>query len=107
MTKKALKPALYEVPPAPAAAAADEHFICKDGVRYAGLHLIIALWGGKHLDNLALVKPPLPAAVAEHGAPLPNIHLHHFDPPDRLRPERRRVGKSGGLTCNYMWGPCT
>ena len=62
------------------AAAADEHFICKDGMRYAGMHLIIDLWGGKHLDNLALVKQALTEAVSEIGATLLNIDLHHFEP---------------------------
>jgi S-adenosylmethionine decarboxylase len=80
MTKKATKPALYEVPALPESNGADEHFICKDGVRYAGMHLIIDLWGGKHLDNLALVKQTLTDAVSEIGATLLNIDLHHFEP---------------------------
>lgn len=80
MAKKATQAALYEVPAIPAQDAADEHFICKDGMRYAGMHLIIDLWGGKNLDNLALVKQTLTEAVAEIGATLLNIDLHHFEP---------------------------
>jgi S-adenosylmethionine decarboxylase len=73
-----LKPALHAVQNAED--AAEEHFICKDGMRYAGMHLIIDLWGGKHLDNLALVKQTLTEAVSEIGATLLNIDLHHFEP---------------------------
>ncbi|MEL3889677.1 adenosylmethionine decarboxylase [Ferrovibrio sp. MS7] len=76
----AAKPALYEVPAQPEAAQEEEHFINKDGMRYAGQHLIIDLWGGKHLDNLALVKQTLTEAVEAIGATLLNIDLHHFEP---------------------------
>ncbi len=80
MTKNAAKPALYEVAAQPEIAAEEEHFINKDGMRYAGQHLIIDLWGGKNLDNLALVKQALTEAVEAIGATLLNIDLHHFEP---------------------------
>jgi S-adenosylmethionine decarboxylase len=79
MPKKG-KALLYEVPAQEAAVAADEHFVTKDGVRFAGQHLIIDLWGGKNLDNLKLVEQTLIEAVAEVGATLLNIDLHHFSP---------------------------
>jgi S-adenosylmethionine decarboxylase len=79
MAKKS-KALLYEVPAREAAQAADEHFVSRDGLRYAGAHLIIDLWGGHNLDNLQLVESTLIEAVSEIGATLLNIDLHHFSP---------------------------
>ncbi len=80
MSKNAAKPAIYEVPSTTDVAPEDEHFICREGMRFAGQHLIIDLWGGKNLDNLALVKQTLTEAVEAIGATLLNIDLHHFEP---------------------------
>ena len=77
MAKKA-KALLYEVPAPQVAAATDEHFIVKDGIRFAGQHLIIDLWGGTNLDNVELVQQTLTDAVAEVGATLLNLDLHRF-----------------------------
>lgn len=77
MAKKS-KALLYEVPAASMAAATDDHFVVQDGIRFAGQHLIIDLWGGKNLHNLEIVKSALTEAVAEIGATLLNIDLHHF-----------------------------
>lgn len=72
------KALLYEVSSAGANSASDDHFVVKDGIRFAGQHLIIDLWGCKNLDNLEIVKSALIDAVAEIGATLLNIDLHHF-----------------------------
>lgn len=77
MAKKS-KALLYEVPAAEMAAATDDHFVVQDGIRFAGQHLIIDLWGGKNLHNMEIVKSALTEAVAEIGATLLNIDLHHF-----------------------------
>ena len=69
MAKKG-KALLYEVPAQEAA----------DGVKFAGQHLIIDLWGGKNLDNLQLVETTLVESVQAIGATLLNIDLHHFEP---------------------------
>lgn len=79
MAKKG-KALLYEVPAQEAADAANEHFVTRDGVKFAGQHLIIDLWGGKNLDNLQLVETTLVESVQAIGATLLNIDLHHFEP---------------------------
>jgi S-adenosylmethionine decarboxylase len=79
MAKKG-KALLYQVPARDAAPAADDHFVEQEGIRYAGQHLIIDLWGGRNLDNLGLVERTLTEAVAAIGATLLKIDLHRFSP---------------------------
>jgi len=57
-----------------------DFFIERDGVRYAGTHLIIDLWGAEHLDDIDLMERALRDAVDASGATLLHIHLHHFEP---------------------------
>jgi S-adenosylmethionine decarboxylase len=57
-----------------------DHFICKNGVIYAGDHIIIDLWGASRLDDIALMEATLLTAVQEIKATLLHIHLHHFQP---------------------------
>ena len=57
-----------------------DFFIERDGVRYAGNHLIIDLFGAKHLDDIDHVKHTLENCVDKAGASLLHIHLHHFTP---------------------------
>lgn len=64
------------------AAQADgkDFFIEREGVRYAGTHLIIDLWDAEGLDDLTHVEAALKACVEASGATLLHIHLHHFTP---------------------------
>lgn len=57
-----------------------DHFIERDGVRFAGSHLILDFWGAKHLDCLERMEQAMRDAVKEAGATLLHIHLHHFTP---------------------------
>ncbi|MEM8984465.1 MAG: adenosylmethionine decarboxylase [Pseudomonadota bacterium] len=57
-----------------------DHFVDRDGVEFAGTHLIIDLWGATKLDDLALMEATLRRAVAAAKATLLHIHLHHFTP---------------------------
>ena len=61
-----------------------DFFIERDGVRYAGNHLIIDLFGASHLDDIDHVKHTLEKCVEEAGASLLHIHLHHFTPNDGI-----------------------
>lgn len=65
---------------APAQEAPKDYFIERGGVRYAGTHLIVDLWGAERLDDLAHVEATLRAAVTAAKATLLHIHLHHFTP---------------------------
>lgn len=57
-----------------------DHFIEKNGMCYAGVHLIIDLWEAVHLDNLEIIKNALHECVAACAATLLHLHLHRFEP---------------------------
>jgi S-adenosylmethionine decarboxylase len=57
-----------------------DYFVSRDGVSYAGSHLIIDLWGGTKLDDLDHVEQTLRQMADAAGATLLHIHLHHFSP---------------------------
>jgi len=57
-----------------------DHFIKRDGMEFAGTHLILDLWGAKHLDDLERMEKALRDSVETCGATLLHIHLHHFTP---------------------------
>ncbi|MEA2903072.1 MAG: S-adenosylmethionine decarboxylase [Alphaproteobacteria bacterium] len=58
----------------------DDHFATRNGVRCAGVHLIVDLHGAKGLDDIDLIEATLRRCVDEAGATLLHIHLHHFQP---------------------------
>jgi S-adenosylmethionine decarboxylase len=56
-------------------------FFCeRDGVCYAGTHLIIDLVRAERLDELDHIEATLRRCVEVSGATLLHIHLHHFTP---------------------------
>ena len=57
-----------------------DHFVEKDGMVFAGTHLIIDLWGASRLDEIEHIESTLRDAVDAAGATLLHIHLHHFTP---------------------------
>lgn len=57
-----------------------DFFIERDGVRYAGSHLIIDLDGASRLDDLEVMEQALRDSIEAAGATLLHIHLHHFTP---------------------------
>ena len=57
-----------------------DHFIVRDGMAYAGTHLIIDLWGASHLDDIPRMEQAFLDCVRECGATLLHIHMHHFTP---------------------------
>lgn len=69
--------------PIVAPAVADErkdHFVMRNGVRCAGVHLIIDLYDAEGLDDIDRIDEALRRCVAAAGATLLHIHLHHFEP---------------------------
>jgi len=56
-----------------------DHFITKNGLSYAGSHLIIDLWEAKGLDERERIETALIDAVQAAGATLLHIHLHKFE----------------------------
>jgi S-adenosylmethionine decarboxylase len=58
----------------------EDHFVERDGMLFAGTHLIIDLWGASRLDDINHIEDTLREAIREAGATLLHIHLHHFTP---------------------------
>lgn len=57
---------------------AKDYFVSRDGVRYAGSHLIIDLWDAHRLCDLGHVDRVLRQAAADTGATILHGHFHHF-----------------------------
>ena len=80
----ATQPALLASAPATAPATAEtvqkDYFVERNGVRFAGTHLLLELWDASGLDDIALAEQALRDATTAAGATLLHIHLHHFSP---------------------------
>jgi S-adenosylmethionine decarboxylase len=57
-----------------------DHFITRDGVTFAGSHLIVDFWEAEGLDNKDGIEQAMRDAVDAAGATLLHIHLHTFTP---------------------------
>ncbi len=57
-----------------------DHFIEKDGVKYAGNHLIIDIYGASGLSSIEHIKSILGKCVIAAGATTLHTHLHYFSP---------------------------
>lgn len=55
-------------------------FVEREGLRFAGTHLILDLWQASNLDNLEIVENALRQATEAAGATLLSIDLHSFTP---------------------------
>ena len=59
---------------------AKDYFVERDGIKYAGMHLLIDLWGASNLDSPELIDKTLCAGALEAGATILHHHFHHFTP---------------------------
>jgi S-adenosylmethionine decarboxylase len=57
-----------------------DYFITRGDKRYAGIHLIIDLYGASHLSDIAYIEKTMRHCVEAARATLLHIHLHHFEP---------------------------
>ena len=57
-----------------------DHFVVRNGVRCAGVHLIVDLYEAEHLDDIDHIEATLRRCVQAARATLLHIHLHHFQP---------------------------
>lgn len=60
--------------------APKDHFIQRNGIEFAGTHLLLDLWGASKLDDIKLIEQAMRDCVKACGATLLHIHLHHFTP---------------------------
>jgi S-adenosylmethionine decarboxylase len=68
--------------PAAAANEADrkDHFMVKDGIAFAGLHLLVELWNASDLSDVARIERTLTDAASAAGATVLHSYLHPFGP---------------------------
>jgi S-adenosylmethionine decarboxylase len=57
-----------------------DHFITRNGIRFAGYHMILDFWECAKLDCLETMESALRSAIEKAKATLLHIHLHHFTP---------------------------
>jgi len=57
-----------------------DHFAVRNGVRCAGVHLIVDLHEAERLDDIGHIEATLRRCVEAARATLLHIHLHHFHP---------------------------
>ena len=60
--------------------AQKDYFVVKDGVRFAGTHLLVDLWGAQTLCDPQAIDTALRAAAEAAGATILHGHFHHFSP---------------------------
>ncbi len=57
-----------------------DYFVEKDGVKFAGTHLLVDLWGATNLCDPDLIDRALREAAEAAGATILHSHFHHFSP---------------------------
>lgn len=57
---------------------AKDFFVRRQGVVFAGTHLLVELWQGQNLNDATLIDTALRTCVEVCGATLLHIHLHEF-----------------------------
>ena len=57
-----------------------DYFVKKDGVTYAGTHLLLEMWGASNLDDPDLIEETLCNAARASRATILHAHTHHFSP---------------------------
>ena len=70
----------YEAYPALEGEARTDYFVQRDGVTFAGMHLLVDLWGASNLDDAEVIDKALRAAAVKAGATILHSHFHTFSP---------------------------
>ena len=65
---------------APAGQAKTDYFVERDGMTFAGSHLIVDLYGARNLDDEALICDALVRAAQHAGATVLSSDFHTFQP---------------------------
>lgn len=73
-----LRKALETVPQGKTEDEAKDHFITREGLTYAGQHLIVDMWDGQGFDDKSFIEDTFRRAVEAAKATLLHIHLHEF-----------------------------
>jgi S-adenosylmethionine decarboxylase len=59
---------------------AKDYFVEKDGAKFAGMHLLVDLWGASNLTDPASIDRALSEAAEAAAATILHSHFHHFGP---------------------------
>jgi S-adenosylmethionine decarboxylase len=57
-----------------------DYFVVRDGMTFAGTHLLIDLWGASRLDEPDFIDATLRESAVTAGATILHSHFHHFTP---------------------------
>jgi S-adenosylmethionine decarboxylase len=57
-----------------------DYFVEKDGMKFAGTHLLVDLWGATNLADPELIDRTLCEAALAAKATILHSHFHHFSP---------------------------
>jgi S-adenosylmethionine decarboxylase len=57
-----------------------DYFVERDGMKFAGTHLLLDIWGASRLDNPQHIDEALREAAIIAGATILHSHFHHFTP---------------------------
>jgi S-adenosylmethionine decarboxylase len=60
--------------------AQKDYFVEKDGVKFAGTHLLVDLWGACNLCDPEKIEAALREAAEAANATVLHTHFHHFGP---------------------------
>jgi S-adenosylmethionine decarboxylase len=91
MTALARLGMVSELPPSDAQTLADQaplvigeepkdYFVTRDGVKFAGMHVLVDLWGASRLDDPDHIDRALRDGAIAAGATILHGHFHHFSP---------------------------
>ena len=78
MPKDVIEDTAVNRPTGAGVAVGDDFFVEKDGLRYAGSHLLLDLWGASNLTAPAVVETALSGAARAAGATILHSHFHQF-----------------------------
>jgi S-adenosylmethionine decarboxylase len=65
---------------APAVDTAPDYYIKKDGLEYAGTHLLVELWGATNLSDVGRTEGALLDGARASGATILHSYMHPFGP---------------------------
>lgn len=57
-----------------------DYFVERDGQRFAGMHLLLDLWGAQNLRDPDAIERALCSAAEAASATVLHSHFHHFSP---------------------------
>ena len=57
-----------------------DYFVERDGMRFAGTHLLVDLWDARNFADPAHIDQALREAALAAGATILHSHFHHFSP---------------------------